>query len=747
MEKNHLDKQNIVFALDIGTRSILGAVGVVRDKKFHVIEESYVEHEERAMIDGQIHDVSLVANAVIKVKRDLEEKIGIELNKVSIAAAGRFLKTYTAKSELNVDNEKEIDKDTIRSLELTSVKKAEEEVSKKSGGKLYCVGYTVKNYYLNDYVIGNLLLQKAEKISAEVIATFLPRYVIDSLYSVMKKVGLIVDSLTLEPIAAMEAAIPKKLRLLNLALIDVGAGTSDIAICSRDSITAFGMVSLAGDEVTEAIVQNFLVDFETAEKIKKQCSESDTVEYIDVLGLTNKIPSKDIKRVIEPVVKKISEEIGNKIIEINGEKSPNAIFLVGGGAHTPLLKEFLCEKLNMPLERAAIKDRDAVIDCSIENNKFGSEGVTVLGIGLISIRRLGNDFIDVMLNGSIISLFNSHKHIVMDVMLQAGINPKVLLGRNGRSIRFTLNNIKRIAFGTLATNALIKINGVKASVEDNIKEGDKIEIEFAKNGEDAKPTLKDYIKKVYSTTFFINDIIENLTPLAFVNGDKKDVNYIIKEGDNVKILFPETLGHYREYYETLKDYKYYLNGEELKEDYIIRESDRIYKIRDEIEENKEENFQINKADEKEITEKDNELNVVEKEIIETNDETSIGEVIEDNYTQSKDDDLKSKDLRSEALEEKEAALTKEYIENEEDNREEKIETENFSIKETGIKVRVNNEEILLKGKDKYIFVDIFNHVEFDLSVAKGKLVLLLNGKSAGYYDDLKDGDSIEIKWE
>jgi len=139
--------------------------------------------------------------------------------------------------------------------------------------------------------------------------------------------------------------------------------------------------------------------------------------------------------------------------------------------------------------------------------------------------------------------------------------------------------------------------------------------------------------------------------------------------------------------------------------------------------------------------------VVEKEIIKTNDETSIQEEIENNYTQSKDNDLKSKDLQSEALGEKEAALTKEYIENEEDNKEEKIETENLNIKETGIKVRVNNEEIILKDKDKYIFVDIFNYVEFDLSVAKGKLVLLLNGKSAGYYDDLKDGDSIEIKWE
>ena len=139
--------------------------------------------------------------------------------------------------------------------------------------------------------------------------------------------------------------------------------------------------------------------------------------------------------------------------------------------------------------------------------------------------------------------------------------------------------------------------------------------------------------------------------------------------------------------------------------------------------------------------------MVEKEIIKTNDETSIQEEIENNYTQSKDNDLKSKDLQSEALGEKEAALTKGYIENEEDNKQEKIETENLNIKETGIKVRVNNEEVILKDKDKYIFVDIFNYVEFDLSVAKGKLVLLLNGKSAGYYDDLKDGDSIEIKWE
>ena len=266
---NNFNSKDTIFSLDIGTRSVIGTVGIVKEKKFVVLAESYIEHQERAMIDGQIHDISLVANAVTYVKNQLEKKLNFELKDVAIAAAGRFLRTVTVKADIDIEPEKEIDKETIRSLELTSVKKAEERVNKQTEGKLYCVGYSVKSYYLNGFVISNLLSHKGESVSAEVIATFLPRGVVDSLYSVMDKVGLNVVSLTLEPIAAMEAAIPKNLRLLNLVLVDIGAGTSDIAISSKDTISAYGMVPLAGDEATEAIAQAFLVDFNTAERIKR----------------------------------------------------------------------------------------------------------------------------------------------------------------------------------------------------------------------------------------------------------------------------------------------------------------------------------------------------------------------------------------------------------------------------------------------------------------------------------------------
>ncbi|MEY8762885.1 MULTISPECIES: cell division protein FtsA [Clostridium] len=669
MDLKELNPEDVVFALDIGTRSVIGTAGIVKDKKFVVISEYYVEHEKRAMIDGQIHDVSLVANAVNAVKNKIEKDLHIKLENVSIAAAGRFLRTVSVKEEMKIDYNKEIDRNTIRSLELTAVKSAEKKVNEDTKGRLYCVGYSVKGYYLNNYLIGNLMYQRGEKISAEIIATFLPRSVIDSLYSVMEKVGLQVVNLTLEPIAAMEAALPQNLRLLNLALVDVGAGTSDIAISDKNTVSAYGMVPQAGDEITEIISQKYMVDFNKGEKIKKQCGKVKDITYTDVLGMENRIASKDVVKLISPAVKKIADEIGESIVELNGGRSTSAVFLVGGGAHTPKLKDFIAEKLNLPLNRIAIKDRHSVQDCVCRDNSLGSAGVTVLGIALVSIRRLGHGFVDVILNGNVVSLFNSHNHTVMDVMLQAGVDPGNLIGKNGQNIRFVLNDIKRVAFGTLASNAEVTINGLKKTMDDKVKEGDNIEIKYAVNGKKAAPKITDYVQKVYSISFFVNDIIENLEPLAYIDGNKVKIDSYINEGDNVNIAFPKTLGDYEKYFSDNDDEDnliYYLNGEKLDKNYIINEGDRIYRVTENSPSKKEEP---------------------------------------------------------------------------------KTESENLKAAANEITVVANGKNVVLTGKRKYIFVDIFNHIEFDLTRVRGKLFLRLNGENAGYYDALSDGDVIEVGWE
>ncbi len=696
--ENPINTNDMIFALDIGTRSIIGTVGVVKEKKFRVIAEKYIEHEERAMIDGQIHDITLVATAVQTIKNQLESEIGFKLSKVSIAAAGRFLRTSIAKATVHIDSEKEIDKEAIRSLELTAVKSAEEDINKHTEGKLYCVGYTVKNYYLNGYIISNLLAHKGEEISAEVIATFLPRSVVDSLYSVMKKVNLEVMNLTLEPIAAIEAAIPKSLRLLNLALVDIGAGTSDIAISSKDTITAFGMVPMAGDEVTETIAQTYLVDFNTAEEIKKQCMENENITYVDVLGIENTIASEEVIKVIVPIVEKITDEIAIKIIDLNGGKAPNAVFLVGGGAHTPKFRDVLAEKLNLPVQRIGIKGRDAVTECICIDNNLGSVGVTVLGIALISIKNLGHDFIDVFLNEKVISLFNSHAHSVMDVVLQGGINPKLLMGKNGRNIRFTLNGSKRLAFGTLGHNATISINGKSAALDSEVKEGDNIQIGFAQHGKDAEPKVLDYITNLNSISFFYNDIVYSLEPLCFINGEKRSMDSIINEEDKIEVIYPSTVGDFIKYFmdESEQNIKLLLKDKVVDRDYEIKEGDRIYKavvLEDQGEEEK-------KLSKKDIIEQP-ENNFIDTITNDTTEDSSIHPLVtEDN---SKDD--------------------------------------------LSITLVVNDKKVKLKDKEKYIFIDIFDYIDFDLTVPKGNIKLELNGKPAGYYDELNSGDDIKIYWE
>lgn len=731
MDSVNVNIQDVIFSLDIGTRSVIGTAGILKDKKFHVVAESSIEHEERSMIDGQIHDIGLVAGAVNIVKKRVEEKLNMKMEKVAIAAAGRFLRTVISKAELKIDYDKEIDNDTIRSLELTAVKIAEEQISDQTEGKLYCVGYSVRNYFLNGYIINNLLAHKGEVISVEIIATFLPRSVVDSLYAVMNKVGLQVTSLTLEPIAAMEAAIPKNLRLLNIALVDIGAGTSDIAISSKDSISAYGMVPLAGDEVTETIAQNYLVDFNTAERIKKECNDKEVICYMDVLGLESEVASEEVIKLITPVVKKIADEIATTVIKLNGDKSPNAIFLVGGGAHTPKLKEFLVEKLNISAQRIGIKGRDSVVDCICEDNSLGSIGVTVLGIALVSIKRLGHDFIDVTVNGTVISLFNSHKHTVMDVMMQAGVDPKALIGKNGKNIRFNLNGIKRVAFGSLASNAEILINGITKGIDEEVKEGDNIEIIYAKDGKSPSPKVKDYIKKLYDVSFFVNDIIENLEPVVLINDEKVSLEEDINEGDEVKILFPETLKEYKEYFiDNCIEYKYFLNGTQLMDDYVIQEGDRIYRIKSEDLNNN--NLQEEKFEEENL---ENRKDTEHRNTINDSDDTSNMKKLDNTTNEIKIDNIYVKDSISPCDEANSNSFKESALDE--------------LVKDSTIEINiiVNGSPVILKGKEEYIFVDIFNYIEFDLTIPKGNLYLCLNGESAGYYDKLQNGDEISIGWE
>jgi cell division protein FtsA len=688
-KKEEYNSDDLIFALDIGTRTVVGIVGIYEKECFKVIAAEVVEHKSRAMLDGQIHDIGMVAEVISEVKTKLESALGITLKSVAIAAAGRVLKTSQAKLEYEIEQSNEITAEIVGSLEVDAVQQAQlkidSEIINEEKIPFYCVGYSVVNYYLNGYVISSLVGHKGKKIGAEVLATFLPHVVVDSLYTVMDKVGLKVISLTLEPIAAISVTIPKDLRLLNLVLVDIGAGTSDIAVTKDGSVIAYGMVPIAGDEITERIAQEFLVDFNTAEKIKISISSgTEIIKFTDILGKKHEVTNKHAIEVLEPTIDILADSISGKILEFN-QKAPNAVFLIGGGSQIPGLTDKIANGLGLHTDRVAVRGRDVIHNIKTKLKKLsGPESITPFGIAMMAHTQKGQDFLSVTVNGEKVRLFNTKKLNVADALILVGYNPEMLIGRSGKSLKFILNGKQMNIKGEHGAAAEILVNDSLASIDTQINIGDFIDVKPAQNGKDAIRLVNDYIKNPKGITIKYNDDMLTLLPSATINGKKCDMSDRINEDD--KIIIDETSTLY-EFIQKLgldlTDYELLVNDESKSLDYVLRNSDNI----------------------KYIPKIDDVIN------------TTVMEVSSASFS----DALDFKNIETNEL------------------------IEDIPAKEYAI--TVNGNKIFLDENKQYIFVDIFSYINFDLTVPKGNIVLKLNGSPANFTDSIKPGDIIEIYWE
>ncbi|SHE72230.1 cell division protein FtsA [Desulforamulus putei] len=533
MAKITFDENNAVFALDIGTRTVIGTVVSTAGGHMKVLAQAMVEHQSRAMLDGQIHDIPRVAEAVQRVKAELEKKLKTPLKKVAIAAAGRSLKTRRCRVDQELIEDLEIDPMMIHTLELLGVQRAQEllEQETRQGEekeKFFCVGHSVVGYYLNDYPIANLEGHRGKKIGAEVLATFLPASVVNSLHAVLARVGLEPLYLTLEPIAASEVIIPEQLRLLNLALVDVGAGTSDIAISRDGTITAYGMVPTAGDEITELIVEALMVDFMTAEQIKRSLCRGRDIRYQDVLGMEVTVTCEEIMQIIEPAVENLANEIVRHILELNGQVPPKSVMCVGGGSQVPSLVDRIAQKLGLLQQRVVIRNRSNINNLADARKKdlAGPEGVTVVGIAAVAAKKRGQNFITVTVNGQPFTLFNTQQLTVLQALGLLDFNPRELLGRNGKDLHFTLNGKPKTVYGELAKPAVITVNGRPANLKTVIQDGDIIRVEKAVNGKDAVAKVGD----------FLENVTMNSHPLCLLNGKPADLEQPVSSGDVLEII-------------------------------------------------------------------------------------------------------------------------------------------------------------------------------------------------------------------
>ncbi len=695
--------EQLVFGLDIGTRSIVGTVGYKQSlNDFTVVAQGIKMHDTRAMMDGQIHDINKVAETIEQVKRSLEKQTGSKLDEVCIAAAGRVLKTVTVHVDTEFPQEVTVSTEMIRALELLGVENAYQKIkeeSKDDDTNYYCVAYTVVKYYLNDFSITNLEDHKANRIAADVLATFLPDEVIGGLYTAVEKAGLRVANLTLEPIAAIQVAIPEKFRLLNIALVDVGAGTSDISITREGSIIAYGMIPMAGDALTEHLTGAHLVDFATAEKIKLESNtKKKSISYKDIMGLSQKTTPADVREELRPVVDSMTKQVAEKIKELNGGKAVSAVFIVGGGGKIAGYTESLAEHLGIPKERVALRGEEVLgfVRFLQEGIKKDPTLVTPIGICL-NYYENKNNFIFVTVNGESVKLYDNNKLTVIDAALQNGFPNECLFPRRGKELNFTLDGVKRMVRGEAGEAAEITVNGKPAAFNSPIEPNAKIEIKESTVGKDASYEVRQLPEYRSTISFEVNGKQVVCPKFIEANGQLVSEYYSIQDGDELKILSYYTLEKLLEFMDLPYTEHIYVNN---------RPAGREEKVY--------ENFTVEWA----LEEKRTDMTLDEVLNAEAEAAATVYEAVEQETAEAS--------AKAPAVSE--------------------VKPVNTDVQD--ILVIVNGKPVTLKGKSGYCFVDILDFYPFDVSQAHGQTVVMqINGEKAEFTSPLAAGDIVDLYWK
>lgn len=536
------EKKDLLFALDIGTRSVIGIVAAEANGTITILDTQRQEHKTRAMLDGQIHDVPQVAGLIRDIKEALEANTGT-LRRVSVAAAGRALYTITAEAELEFDSL--ITSEQERLLDFAGVQAAQAKLTAAADiddpTRYYCVGYSTIQYTLDDTPLKTLVGQRGHLAKATVIATFLPRQVIDSMDAALQATGLDMQAITLEPIAAINVLIPSTMRHLNLVLVDIGAGTSDVAITKDGAVIAYGMVPMAGDEITEAISQKFLLDFNVAEAIKRETAEGRDVSFTDILGLPHDMKAEEIIDPILPQVQKLAEAIAQQILALNGSE-PQAVLLVGGGALTPQLAAKVAEALGLPPARVAVRRPENIDGIhEIPDSLRLPDAVTPLGIlKIASLNTL--HFLTVSVNGEEYRLFNFRDLTISDALLSAGIQMKKFNGKPGLGIQILVNGQAKFCPGTMGTLATLKLDGAPAAIDQPIHDGCRIEIEPGQDGAAPDIFVPSILEMPSDVTLYINGEAKSFTPEVLINDAPAQLEQPLKDGDQVTTRDVRTVG-------------------------------------------------------------------------------------------------------------------------------------------------------------------------------------------------------------
>jgi len=345
-------KRTVVVGLDIGTTkiaAIVGELGATGDLSIIGLGESY----STGLRKGVVVNIELTAKAIEQAMEKAERMSGVAIGSAYIGITGPHIGSINNRGVVAITNEqKEIEMDDVR-----RVLQAAQVVTLQSDRRI--IHIIPRQYIVDGYDgISNPVGMSGIRLEVEAVIVTGVNTAIQNILKSIGRAGVKVEELVLNSMASGEAVLSPAEKELGTVMVDIGGGTTEIAIFDRGSLWFSSVVPLGGDQVTNDLAVGLRIPITQAEELKKEhgcvlealISDNDYIEITEVGGQSSRrVSRKLIASIIEPRIREIFAFVKAEL-KRSGYKgtTPGGVVLTGGTASLAGLLQLVTSELELP---------------------------------------------------------------------------------------------------------------------------------------------------------------------------------------------------------------------------------------------------------------------------------------------------------------------------------------------------------------------------------------------------------------
>ena len=350
-------KDRYLVGLDVGTSKVCAIVGELIDEGGLDVVGMGVA-ESRGIRRGVIVNLEAAVESIKKAVEEAELMAGVEIDAVHLSMAGPHIKGFNSRGVIAVAGKsREITRDDVR-----RAIEAAKAVSLPAGREILHV--LPQDFVVDEQDgIGAPVGMTGARLEVNVHIVTSSATATQNIVSCVNRAGVGVIDTVIEQIAAAEAVLTSDEKELGVALVDIGGGTTDIAIFERGSLWHTAVIGVGGDHFTSDIAVGLRMPIPDAEKLKRKCGcalsamvdEEETMDVASVGGRRSRVMARRIlSEILQPRAEEIFHLVWDEIRRAGYEKSLNSgIVLTGGGAILEGMPEIAEQIFDLPIRRGA----------------------------------------------------------------------------------------------------------------------------------------------------------------------------------------------------------------------------------------------------------------------------------------------------------------------------------------------------------------------------------------------------------